>query len=107
VWQSKEVIVYPSEGVYDQWRRGTALQRRLLLMGMFEALEVRDGQIVRYRPRPDRAQEVEELVQVATGGQATVESLAIRRPGQHGRLFASGGKGGIRTLEGALHPLPA
>jgi len=95
VWQAKEVIIYPSEGVYDQWRRGTALQRRLLLMGMFEALEVRDGQIVRYRPRPDRAQEVQELVLVATGGRATVKALAIPRPGQHGRLFASGGKGGV------------
>jgi hypothetical protein len=82
---------------YDQWRLGTALQRRLLLMGLFEALEVRDGQILRYRPRPDRAQEVEDLVLTATGGRATVEAPAIPRPGQHGRLFAGGGKGGIPT----------
>ncbi|SRR6266852_6197866 len=95
------------DGVRDAWTQGSPTAKRRLLLTLFEALLVRDGQIVNYRPRSDRAREVVDLVKVATRGGAEVASPVIRRPGQHGRAFASGGKGGIRTLEGALHPLPA
>ncbi len=95
------------DGVHDAWKQGSPTSKRRLLLRLFEALLVRDGQIVNYRPRSDRAQEVVDLVLAATGGRAEVDSPVIRRPGQHGLAFASGGKGGIRTLEGALHPLPA
>ena len=42
---------------------------------------------------------------VVAEGIVSIEVPAVPTPGRH--TFAESGKGGIRTLEGALHPLPA
>ena len=78
------------EGIADAWRRGDALLRRELLGELFEALIVRDGAVVEYAAHRGRVAEVVAMVELANG-----------RPD-----FAFGGKGGIRTLEGALAPYP-
>ena len=55
------------DGMLDGWRRGTAVERRLLLGVFFDALNVTDGHIVSYTPREDRVAEVIELIDVAFG----------------------------------------
>ena len=80
---------------------------RIIVLMFFDRLYVRDGQIDHYVPRADRREEVEDLIRFATGGRLEVEVLApIPRKGRSW-IVAKSGKGGIRTLEGALHPLPA
>jgi hypothetical protein len=80
------------EGLAAQWKSGDAGQRWELLNALFERLHVTDREIRGYTPRADRASGVALLLSTASDylGDARVS-----------------GKGGIRTLEGALHPLPA
>jgi DNA invertase Pin-like site-specific DNA recombinase len=103
------------------WSRATPRQRRDLLALLFEKLWIRrahdtkwdaeHGQeldvIDTYVPRSDYPMEVVGLVSALVGaeGQVSIEVPALRTTGQH--AVARSGKGGIRTLEGALHPLPA
>ena len=81
-----------------QWRTGDAAQRRAVLGALFEKIHVRNRKVIGYTPRADRASRVSLLV-------STAFDYATDGPGAH-RARVSG-KGGIRTLEGALHPLPA
>lgn len=94
-------------GVGQAWRSGDAVTRRALFTTFFERLYVRDGAISSYVPRSDRREEVMALIQQATGGAAEVEEVDVRKPGRPRRVVARCGKGGIRTLEGVSHPLPA
>ncbi len=77
------------KGVAEAWRRGNSVRRRELLATLFTGLITRDGMVVEYVARPEREAEVVELMTAAFAD------------------LAKSGKGGIRTLEGALHPLPA
>jgi hypothetical protein len=103
------------------WSRATPRERRDLLALLFEKLWIRrahdtkwdaeHGQqidmIDSYVPRSDYPMEVVGLVSLLVGaeGLVSIEVPAIPTSGRH--TFAESGKGGIRTLEGALHPLPA
>ena len=80
--------------------------RRGLLRTLFDGLIVREGEIIEYVPRADRVGEVVSLIEQALGGAEVIVGPApsVRRPD---RPMTNGGKGGIRTLEGVSHPLPA
>ena len=80
------------DGLLDAWRSGLPEIRRELLGRLFDALILRDGYVVEYVARHEREAEVVALMDTA---------FAPRRD------LANSGKGGIRTLEGASHPLPA
>ena len=98
------------KGIAQVWQRGDADARRELLATLFDKLIIRDGEIVEYVPRADRAAEVIALVNEAVGAAGTItapQEYGWRAKGRPRRIIANGGKGGIRTLEGALHPLPA
>jgi hypothetical protein len=100
------------DGVADAWRRGDALMRRQLLSTLFDALIVRDGEIIEYVPRSDRAAQVHALINTALDlpAESDVDStLTVGQLDQRSEQtsVSRSGKGGIRTLEGALHPLPA
>ena len=55
-------------GLLSAWRTGDLVTRRELLLTLFDTLIVRDGEIVEYIPRKDRAAEVEALISAALGG---------------------------------------
>ena len=99
------------KGIRDLWERGGADARRQLLGTLFERLIVRDGAIVEYVPRPDYAAEVISLVEQAIGPTGMVTApqseYGWRARGRPRHNVSNGGKGGIRTLEGVSHPLPA
>lgn len=98
------------KGILDLWQRGDEHARRQLLGNLFERLVVRDGEIVEYVPRADRAAEVIALVEQAVGTGGAINGpreYGWRAKGRPRRIIANGGKGGIRTLEGVSHPLPA
>jgi hypothetical protein len=88
-------------------------RRRMLLGVFFEKLYVSDEAVTKYVPKRDYAQEVESLLAQAVGDgleydvPATGRGANLRRVHRATDLFGVGGKGGIRTLEGAQHPLPA
>ena len=94
-------------------RRGAQVRvaRAFNLLGtLFDRLIVRDGQIVEYVPRRDRIAEVIALVERAIPkGVVTAPQTEYgwRAKGRPRTVTAIGGKGGIRTLEGVSHPLPA
>lgn len=50
------------DGVLDGWRTGDPVVRRALLAALFEELYVRDAVIVGWKPRSERAAEVERLM---------------------------------------------
>ena len=103
------------------WARATPRERRDLLGLLFEKLWIRRAHdtkwdaehrqqidmIDSYVPRADYPVELVGLVSLLVGaeGLVMIEVPAVPTPGRH--TFAESGKGGIRTLEGALHPLPA
>lgn len=99
------------QGIRDVWEGGDADARRELLNTLFDRLIVRGGEIVEYVPRPEYAAEVIALVDQAIGPAGVITApqteYGWRARGRPRRHVANGGKGGIRTLEGALHPLPA
>jgi hypothetical protein len=89
-----------------RWRLGP----KLGLGTLFDRLIVKDGAVVEYTPRPEYAAEVIALVDQAIGPSGVVNAPAEygwRAKGRPRVNTSNGGKGGIRTLEGALHPLPA
>jgi hypothetical protein len=82
----------------------------------FEKLYVCRGDVVRYVPRREYHHEVEALVTLAVGDALeydrpiTGRGANLTREARDARVRAVsdfGGKGGIRTHEGASHPLPA
>ena len=98
------------KGVDDLWARSNAAERRALLAEMFDRLIVDDGEIINFVPRADRVGEVVGLVEraIPDGVIHDVPSEhAWRAKGRPRKIQSKCGKGGIRTLEGALHPLPA
>jgi hypothetical protein len=99
------------QGIRDVWEEGDSDARRQLLSTLFDRLILRDGSIVEYVPRTEYAGEVIALVDQAIGPAGVVRApqteYGWRARGRPRRDVANGGKGGIRTLEGALHPLPA
>jgi DNA invertase Pin-like site-specific DNA recombinase len=90
-------------GLRSHWARASASERRTMLRDWFERLYVADGTVRKFVAR-DHSAVIQELIEQAVGdGVEYEEPLAGR-----GRYSSEGrGKGGIRTLEGALHPLPA
>jgi DNA invertase Pin-like site-specific DNA recombinase len=90
------------DGVLGAWRTGDVVTRRSLLAALFDHLYVQDGQIRDYVPRSDRAIEVHSLINAALRGQEHIPS----KPEDERLFVSSGGKGGIRTLEGELTPYP-
>jgi site-specific DNA recombinase len=93
-------------GLLDAWVTGDPVTRRQLLVTLFEKLIVRDGEIVEYVPRKDRAKEVYALISAALGGSdvITLPKLSVingrgtRRASGRSRVSRSG-KGGIATLD--------
>ena len=71
----------------------------LLLGTLFDRLIVRDGQIVEYVPRTNRAAEVIALVEQAVGRTGVVTApqteYGWRAKGRPQRKTANGGKGGV------------
>jgi hypothetical protein len=63
-----------TKGIRDLWHQGSAGARRQLLSALFDRLVVRDGEIVEYVPRVDRAAEVIALVEQAIGPGGTIEA---------------------------------
>ena len=79
-------------------------------MVMFDRLTVQDAEVKDFVPRADHAADVIGLVNRAIPGgviQDVPTEHAWRAKGRPRKNTCDGGKGGIRTLEGALHPLPA
>jgi site-specific DNA recombinase len=103
------------ESILDAWNSGDIAIQRQLLSTLFDGLVVRDGEVIEYIPRKDRAVDVHALITAALDDAEEVVEVApsVRSAENHGAKdqehpsVSSGGKGGIRTLEGALHPLPA
>jgi hypothetical protein len=56
-------------GVLSAWDSGDALIRRDLLVQLFDALDVEDGEVVAYLPRSDRAAEVAALMERLVGAE--------------------------------------
>ena len=74
---------------------------------LLQTIYVRRGEIESFVPRRDREDEVLDLIDSAVGSEEIdVDVPRLRRPGEH-RSVGKSGKGGIRTLEGVSHPLPA
>jgi hypothetical protein len=110
------------EFLTDAWRRanGDPAIYRHTLNRIFDALFVEDGEVKRYRPRAEYRRNVEQVISWAMEGggfkwsaprtgRGSNLSKQARHERRTSRLQVDGGrgKGGIRTLEGALHPLPA
>ena len=104
----------------DDWRSADMAAKRRTLTRLFDALYVEDGQVTRYQPRAEHRLEAQALIEYATRGggfrweaprtgRGSNLTKNARRERRTARLTVDGirGKGGIRTLEGALHPLPA
>jgi hypothetical protein len=85
-----------------KWRTGDAAQRWEVLNALFERIHVRqDRKVEGYTPRMDRANRVSLLISSA------FDAIYDWPEPEDGPGGLRRGKGGIRTLEGALHPLPA
>jgi hypothetical protein len=91
------------------WRKGDAAQRWEVLGSLFERIHIRqDRKVEGYTPRTDRANRVRLLIGTAFDSYyGWSEREAAEGPGAAVSNRLRRGKGGIRTLEGALHPLPA
>jgi DNA invertase Pin-like site-specific DNA recombinase len=117
----QKVPSLPIASLSTGWSLASPRQKRDLLGLLFDKLWVRrtpdnkweaeHGQQVdvidSFVPRSDYPVEVISLVGlvVAPGTHVMFDMPAIPRPGRP--TLVGSGKGGIRTLEGALHPLPA
>jgi hypothetical protein len=104
----------PVEGVGKAWRLADPGRRRQLLGTFFEKLYIREGDVSKYVPRREYRDEVEALITLAVvdgleyDRPLTGRGANLTRAGRRQRTVSSfGGKGGIRTLEGASNPLPA
>jgi hypothetical protein len=80
-------------------------QRWNVLNSLFERIELKDGRIMGFKPRADRVGRVRLLIDTAIAFSGMTRSLAELKAML--TTDSGSGKGGIRTLEGALHPLPA
>jgi DNA invertase Pin-like site-specific DNA recombinase len=90
-----------------KWRTGDAAQRWEVLNALFERIHVRqDRKVEGYTPRMDRANRVRLLIGTAFDIYYGWSEKEAEGPGAATNRLRRG-KGGIRTLEGALHPLPA
>jgi hypothetical protein len=90
-----------------KWRTGDAAQRWEVLNALFERIHVRqDRKVEGYTPRMDRASRVRMLMGTAFDNVYGWSDREAEGPGARTAELRRG-KGGIRTLEGALHPLPA
>jgi hypothetical protein len=75
------------DGLLAAWNSGDPITRRQLLTALFDALYVRDGQIVEVKPREDRASEVADLL----------DQLDAQPNGICCMERRGSGEGGIRT----------
>jgi hypothetical protein len=99
----------------QQWKQGDAAQRCAVLSALWERIEIRDRKVVKLMARADRATRAQQLIATAlqyvrTWSDDEGSHAEFENPdgGPGATLIRSrSGKGGIRTLEGALHPLPA
>src|SRR5438874_92146 len=102
----------------ENWRTAEPAAQRRSLNQLFEALFVEDGEIVRYRPRAEHRYEVKAIIDAATYGKGfrwqapttgrgsnLTKKARLERRRSKLEVDDKRGKGGIRTLEGALHPL--
>ena len=107
------LVVEPTihlDGMADAWAKGNPARRRQLLMQFFDRLMVSDGEITDFVPRADRVGEVVDLVKRAIPSGVIHDvptDHAWRGKGRPRKNTCKSGKGGIRTLEGVSHPLPA
>ena len=58
----------PLDGILDAWNQGDAQTRRELLQAFFDELDVRDGEIVGYKLRTDKQDEVAALLDPILNG---------------------------------------
>ena len=106
-------IPIPIQGIGQAWQLADAARRRALLGVFFEKLYVADGAITKYVARREYTQEVEALIGLAVGDGLEYEvpitgrGTNLKREYRASDLSVLGGKGGIRTHEGASNPLPA
>ena len=106
-------IPVPITGIGQAWCQADPAHRRLLLGLFFEKLYSDEGFVTRYVPRREHALVIEAVITLAVGDGLEFDVPLTGRGGNLKREFRAsglsvlGGKGGIRTLEGALHPLPA
>ncbi len=100
----------------QQWMKGDAVQRNAVLSALWERIEVRDRKVVKLTARADRASRAHQLIatalQYVRNGEFDESDITDQYGPDDGgpgaaRNSERSGKGGIRTLEGALHPLPA
>jgi acyl-CoA reductase-like NAD-dependent aldehyde dehydrogenase len=102
----------------QQWQQGDAAQRNAVLSALWERIEVRNRKIVKLTARADRREKAHQLIATALEyvrngefhdwNDDGTELVPVRDGGPGAsRNTSKSGKGGIRTLEGALHPLPA
>ncbi len=90
-------------GLRGHWKRGSASERRLMLRDWFDRLYVADGTVRKFVAW-DHSGVIQELIEHAVSDGLEYEEPVAGR-GRNSSEWR--GKGGIRTLEGALHPLPA
>ena len=100
------------EGIAAKWKGSDAAVRWELLNALFERLHVKDREIIGYTPRGDRASRVALLLSTAESYLEDDYNEDWTGPSDGdgpgaARVSRISGEGGIRTLEGALHPLPA
>ena len=65
------------DGLLATWRSGDPIARNRILGLLFDALHVKDGEIVSFTPRADRAAEVIALIDQAIGRRVENERLAV------------------------------
>jgi DNA invertase Pin-like site-specific DNA recombinase len=118
---SPEAIPTNWKAMFTDWQQADSAMQRRTLNRLFEALWIEDGSVVSYKPRTEQRATIERVIEQVTKtafsysvpltGRGTNLTRGARTERRKGRLsvHVSGerGKGGIRTLEGALHPLPA
>jgi len=101
--------------ISQQWEKGDVAQRWGVLSALFERIVVKEGGVIAgFKPRADRVGRVRTLIDTAIAWAhhtdmftKSAEAVFEDGPGAATLTSSGSGEGGIRTLEGALHPLPA
>jgi DNA invertase Pin-like site-specific DNA recombinase len=118
---SPDALPIDWKAMFSDWQRANPAMQRRTLNKLFEALYVEDGAVISYNPRAEQRPAIERVIgHVVKGGfsyevpitgrganlkkEARAARRTARLPIQAGGIR---GKGGIRTLEGVSHPLPA
>jgi DNA invertase Pin-like site-specific DNA recombinase len=110
-----------NHGADGETEQADPIMQRRTLNKLFEVLYVEDGAVVSYKPRAEQRAAIERVIGAVTKtaftydepltGRGSNLTKAARKSRRTARLpihvDGISGKGGIRTLEGALHPLPA